>query len=85
MHEHIVFGCLSIWHKGKPYQSVYLEFVKRCDAAILKWGEFEALRRWLLSSPDCLPIQITGETSHRCAHRFLKELRREKKTTKLSS
>ena len=80
MKKSIIWESLKSWHKGKPYQSVYLEFVNRCGAEILRLGEFEALRRWLLSSPDCLPIQISPETSHRLAREFLKELRQEKKT-----
>jgi hypothetical protein len=63
----------------KPNQTVYIEFV-RCNAAqILNLGEFEALRRWILSRPDCYIVPVTPETSHLRAREFYKNLKKEQK------
>ena len=75
----IDFATLSVWERNKPFQSVFYEFIRRCGREVLDLGEFEALRRWLLSSPDCFPVPITPETSHRVTRDFFKALRKEQK------
>ena len=70
---------LEHYREDKPIQSVYLEFVRRNPGAILDHGEFEALRRWLYSRPDCFPVAITPETSHKVTRDFYKILRKEQK------
>ena len=79
MKQYINFGLLEVMHWDKPFQSVYIEFVKRNGAEILDCGEFEALRRWLYSNPDCFPVPITPETSHKVTREFYKNLRKEQK------
>lgn len=63
----------------KPHQTVYIEFVRKNSAAILELGEFEALRRWLLTKPSCLILPITPEKSHRMTREFYRNLRKEQK------
>ena len=79
MKQYINMGLLEVMHWDKPFQSVYIEFVKRNGAEILDCGEFEALRRWLYSNPDCFPVPITPETSHKVTREFYKNLRKEQK------
>ena len=80
MKDYVNFGNMAFMHWEKPMQSVYLEFVRRQAAQILDLGEFEALRRWLLSNPDCFPVPITQETSLKICRDFFKRLRLEQKT-----
>ena len=63
----------------QPHQTVYIEFVRRNASAILEFGEFEALRRWILSRPDCYIVPVTPETSHLRAREFYKNLKKEQK------
>jgi hypothetical protein len=73
---------MEFMHWEKPMQSVYIEFVRRQAAQILDLGEFEALRRWLLSSPDCFPIPVDPEYSHKVTRDFYKKLRFEQKNNR---
>ena len=77
MKSRIDFGAFAVWDRDKPFQSVFYEFIRRCGREVLDLGEFEALRRWLLNSPDCFPVPITPETSHRVTRDFFKALRKE--------
>lgn len=70
---------LDEYREGKPLQSVYIEFVRQSAPMILDRGEFEALRRWLLSKPQCIALEITPEDSHRVTRNFYKKLKREGK------
>lgn len=70
---------LEFYRADKPIQSVYLDFVRRNCDAILDCGEFEALRRWLLSGPVVMPFPVRPEESHRIAREFYKSLRQEQK------
>lgn len=79
METHIKLDCVSAAHRGKPIQSIYLEFCRTQAAQILELGEFEALRRWILSSPECFPVPVTPETSHKVTRDFYKKLRKEQK------
>ena len=63
----------------RPMQSVFIEFVKKNPSEILNLGEFEALRRWILSGPECLRIRVRPVDSHRAAREFYKALRKEQK------
>lgn len=79
MKRHVRFDLIGVKDRDKPFQSVYIEFVKRNGAEILECGEFEALRRWLYSRPDCFPVPIIPETSHKVTREFYKNLRKEQK------
>ena len=79
METHIKLDCVSAAHRGKPVQSIYLEFCRTQAAQILELGEFEALRRWILSSPECFSVPVTPETSHKVTRDFYKKLRKEQK------
>jgi hypothetical protein len=80
MKKNITFAPLPVSDTGKPFTSVYLEFVRTSGAEILQFGEFEALRRWILTSPECLGgFTVTPETSHRAAREFFKGVRKERK------
>lgn len=82
MKRYVNFGNMEFMHWEKPMQSVYLEFVRQQAAQILDLGEFEALRRWLLSAPDCFPVPIQPETSHKVCRDFYKKLRFEQKNNR---
>lgn len=80
MKNNITFDSLPVSDTGKPFTSVYLEFVRTSAAEILQFGEFEALRRWLLSRPECLGgFTVTPETSHKKTREFFKGMRKERK------
>jgi hypothetical protein len=70
---------LDYYSAAKPLQSVYLEFVRKNIGEILDYGEFEALRRWLLKIPVVMPVPVTPQESHRVAREFFKALRKEQK------
>lgn len=70
---------LDFSRHDKPYQSAWLDFVRKHPAEILNLGEFEALRRWILGKPKCVIVQVVPETSHRVARDFFKALRKEQK------
>jgi hypothetical protein len=40
---------------------------------------FEALRRWLLSKPNCCLLPITPEKSHRLTREFIQRMNEEQK------
>lgn len=77
--DYVNFGCMDFIHWEKPFQSVYIEFVRRQSGEILDLGEFEALRQWLLSGPDCFPVPISPQTSHKVTREFYKALLKERK------
>lgn len=71
---------LPLFNPEKPLLSVYIEFIRIHGRDVLYLGEFEALRRFLLSGPECIRIPITGESSHRVTREFFKALRKEQKS-----
>ena len=75
----IIAENLEYFSQEKPLQSVWLEFVRRNIGEILNLGEFEALRRWLLSGPVVMPMPVSSEDSHRITRDFYKALRKEQK------
>lgn len=77
--QFIIADNLDYYHCNKPLQSVYLHFVRQSPDAILEHGEFEALRRWLLSVPGVMPFPVRPEESHRITREFYKALRQEQK------
>lgn len=79
MKEYIDHNALPLFCPEKPLQSVYIDFIRSHGRDVLYLGEFEALRRFLLSGPDCIRIPITGESSHRITREFFKQLRKEQK------
>lgn len=79
MRSYINFGNLDNCHWDKPFQSIWIEFVRKNAAEILDLGEFEALRQWILSRPNCFSVPITPETSHKVTREFYKNLRKEQK------
>lgn len=82
MQEFIKMADLDFCRWDKPFQTVYIEFVRKNPGEILEFGEFEALRRWLLSRPRCIDLQgIIPQTSHKAARDFYKGLRKEQKAS----
>lgn len=64
----------------QPFVTVYIEFVRKNAQAILDLGEFEALRRWLLSKPECcIMVGINPKTSLKLTRDFYVALGKEKK------
>jgi hypothetical protein len=79
MEKYINLADLDYCKAEKPFLSVWLEFVRKNAAEILDFGEFEALRRWLLSSPACVMVPITPQSSHKVTREFLRSLKVENK------
>ena len=79
MRDYVNWERMKHWHASKPMLSVYLEFCCRERQEILDLGEFEAMRRWLLSRPKCFSVPITQETSLKVTRDFFKNLRHEQK------
>jgi hypothetical protein len=80
MKSYINFGNLDYCHWDKPFQSIWIEFIRKNAAEILDLGEFEALRQWILSGPECFPVPVTPQDSHRITREFYKNLRKEQKS-----
>lgn len=70
---------LDHYREDKPLQSVWLDFLRKNTAEVLDLGEFEALRRWLLTVPQVMPVKVNPVQSHRVAREFFKNLRKEQK------
>jgi hypothetical protein len=81
--DYINFGNMDFMRWDKPLQSIYIEFIRKNAAEILDYGEFEALRRWILSMPDCFPLPVTPENSHKATREFYKNLKKEQKEKRL--
>jgi hypothetical protein len=64
----------------RPFLSAWVEFVQQKAPEILRLGEFEAFRRWILSDPECFSVPVEPETSHKVARDFFKKLRNEQKS-----
>ena len=77
--NYIIPDNLDFYSETKPLQSVYLEFVRKNCSEILDLGEFEALRRWLLSHQVTMPLPLRPADSHRITREFYKALRKEQK------
>ena len=77
--NHIIPDNLEFYSAAKPLESVYLEFVRKNCSEILDLGEFEALLRWILSTPVVMPVPVSPEESHRVKREFFKSLRKEQK------
>lgn len=77
--DHIKLAPMKYARWDRPFLSVWVEFVCSQPAQILKLGEFEAFRRWILSDPECFTVPIEPETSHKVARDFFKALRNENK------
>ena len=79
-HNRINFNLdiLEVYDWDKPVTSVYIEFFKQNGKEILELGQFEALRRWLLTKPDCILLPITEEKSVGMTRHFFKCLLYEK-------
>lgn len=77
--SYIIEDNLEYYSAAKPIQSVWLEFLRKNPGEILDHGEFEALRRWILSTPVVMPVPVSPEESHRVTREFFKSLRKEQK------
>ena len=77
--DYIMLEYIEYINYDKPHLSVWLEFTRQAPYEYMELGEFEALRQWLLSRPECMPVPVTANTSHKVAREFLKEVKKEKK------
>lgn len=76
--DYIFFEFIEFVNWDKPHTTVWLEFLRQCPYDYMELGEFEACRRWLLSNPECMPVPITPENSHKITREFLKNVKKER-------